>query len=97
MLKAQIKYECPGISETDLMLKCINFVKDQFQTSFQQKDDSYMTSAQDSEEADYVLAGKGQMPKDINSEDRDIQEAQMTEFWNSLNENLSKNKGRCHQ
>ena len=59
MLKVQIKSKYSGISEADLMIKCMNFFKDQFQSSFQSKDDSSINSAKDSDDNDYVIAGEG--------------------------------------
>ena len=56
MLKAQIKFEFPGINETDLMFKCLRFFQDQFQSSFQSQS---MNSAKNSKENNYVIAGEG--------------------------------------
>ena len=95
MLKAQIKSEYLRISEIDLIIKCMNFFEDQFQSSFQSqsKEDTSMNSTKDGEEHDFIIAGEGQDQEDINFEDLDIQEEQMTLFWASLNEDLYNKKG----
>ena len=56
MLKAHIKLDCLGIFEQELMKKCMNFLKDQFNNSFSRKDDSSMNSNKDSEEGNSVIA-----------------------------------------
>ena len=52
-----------------------------------------MNCTKDREKHDSIIAGEGQDQEDINFEDLDIQEEQMTIFWASLNEDLSKKKG----
>ena len=87
LLKNQIKSEQPDISEYELMKKCMFFFKDQFSQNFI-KEDSSMGSAgkEDIDSEGDILAGESQDPDDEEFNHDDAEYAELSRFWNSVNE-----------
>lgn len=94
-IQKELKQQYPGLSEHEIILKSMNYLKEQFFQTIPDDDSMRSGSSQPSTEpdvdpAEHVLAGESQLPED--------EEPTLGDFWDSMTaifaEKLAKDKSR---
>lgn len=96
-IQNELKQQYPHLSENDLIVKSMDFLKEQFLQTVSQDDDASMRSGTSqtpsepgNDPAEHVLAGESQDPED--------DEPHLGDFWDSLTaiiaDKMAKDKNR---